>query len=102
MYIFAILEILAIIRLINAILVLKHEYLHCTLWESIEIPDTIKERCIDEHNADIVNMIKYVAYVCNNFFLHFSYASYPKLSLTIMITMTNDIPSWKQFCPRKI
>ena len=38
-------------------------------------------------------MINYVAYICNSFFLHFSYAPYPKLSLITVITMTNDIPS---------
>ena len=44
-------------------------------------------------------MINYFAYICNNFFSHFGYAPYPKFSL---ISMTKDIPSQKQFCPKKI
>ena len=42
-------------------------------------------------------MINYVAYICNTFFLHFDYAPYPKSSL---ISMTNDISSWKQLHPK--
>ena len=59
----------------------------------------LKRRCIDEHNVNIINMIYYVAYIYNNLFLHFSYAPHQNFS---MLSMTNDIPSQKQFCLKKI
>ena len=59
----------------------------------------LKKRHIDEHNMNIVNMIDYVAYICNNLFLNFSYTPYPKLSLFSMI---KDITSQKPFHPKKI
>ena len=67
--------------------------------ESIDITDTAqKMMCyIDKHNVNIVNIIDYVAYICNTFFLNLSYSPYPEFSLFSMI---KDIDSQKQFCPR--
>ena len=53
------------------------------------------------NTMNIVNMINYILYICNNFFLHFSYTPYPKLSLTTMITMANHMASWKPFHPKR-
>ena len=65
----------------------------------IDIPDTAQEKSIDEHNVNIVNMVNYVAYICNTFSLNFSYAPYPKLAL---LSMKNDIALQKLFYPKKI
>ena len=50
------------------------------------------------YTPNILNMMSCVAYICNTFFLHFGYAPYPESSL---ISMTNDISSWEQFCPKR-
>ena len=42
-------------------------------------------------------MIDYVAYICSNFFLNFSYTPYPKL---LLFSMTKDTASQKPICHR--
>ena len=50
-------------------------------------------------NVYRVNTVNYVAYICNNFFLNFGYTPYPDFSL---FSMTKDIGSQVQLCPKKI
>ena len=50
------------------------------------------------HNANILKMINYVAYISNTFFSHFGQAPYPKFAL---ISMANDIHLQKQFHPKR-
>ena len=62
-------------------------------------PKQPKKRHIDVHAADMVNIISYVTYGNNTFFLHLDYVPYPKHSLK---SMTNDMYVWKQLHLQKI